>query len=154
MTREEIEKYFGAKVPKSWFVGKPTIELDDEEILCTGVLPDGSTVEAFRESTRAARVAIATEAEARFGRKVSWGVERDGRTTLFTTQSMPVMTRLRLTERATLDTLIEAGVARSRSEALAWCVRLVGRHEAEWLADLRSALVDVERVRAEGPRAL
>jgi len=73
---------------------------------------------------------------------------------LFTTQSMPVMTRLRLTERATLDTLIEAGVARSRSEALAWCVRLVGRHEAEWLADLRSALVDVERVRAEGPRAL
>ena len=153
MTREEIEKFFGAKVPKSWFVGSPTVDLDDEEILCVGVLPDNSAVEAFREATGAERVAIAQEAESRFGAKVSWGVQHEGGTTLFTTQTTPAMTRLRLTERATLDTLIEAGVARSRSEALAWCVRLVGRHEAEWLTDLRSALVDVERVRAEGPRA-
>jgi hypothetical protein len=62
-----------------------------------------------------------------------------------------VMTRLRLRERAVLDTLIEGGVARSRSEALAWCVKLVGRHESEWLADLREALSGVEHVRAEGP---
>jgi hypothetical protein len=61
------------------------------------------------------------------------------------------MTRLRLRERAVLDTLIDAGVARSTSDALAWCVKLVARHQAEWLAELREALVGVERVRAEGP---
>ena len=97
---------------------------------------------------------LATEAEARFGRKVSWGVEHDGSTTLFTTQATPVMTRLRLPERITLDTLIDGGVARSRSEALAWCVKLVGLHQAEWLSDLRTALVDVERVRSEGPTSI
>ena len=96
-------------------------------------------------------MAIAQEAESRFGRKVSWGVISDGATTLFTSLSTPVMTRLRLRERAVLDTLIDAGVARSRSEALAWCVKLVGRHESDWLAELRDALVGVERVRAEGP---
>jgi hypothetical protein len=154
MTSDEIESFFWDKVPKSWFLGRPTIELDDEEILCVGVLPGGSAIDDFRGSTRAARVDIAREAESRFRRKVSWGVELDGRTTLFTTQSTPVMTRLRLPERATLDTLIDAGVARSRSEALAWCVKLVRRHEAEWLADLRTALVNVERVRAEGPTTI
>jgi hypothetical protein len=96
-------------------------------------------------------MAIAQEAESRFGRKVSWGVERDGVTTMFTTQTTPVMTRLRLPERTVLDTLIDAGVARSRSDALAWCVRLVGRHQAEWLTDLREALVGVEQAREEGP---
>jgi len=50
-----------------------------------------------------------------------------------------------------LDTLIDAGVARSRSEALAWCVRLVGQHQADWIAELRDALTTVERVRAGGP---
>ena len=154
MTRDEVEIFFADSVPESWFVGRPSVELDDEEVLCVGTLPEGSSVEDFRESTRAARVGIAREAESRFGRKVSWGVELGGRTTLFTTLSTPVMTRLRLPERATLDTLIDAGVARSRSEALAWCVKLVRRHQAEWLADLRTALVGVERVRAEGPRAI
>jgi len=82
---------------------------------------------------------------------VSWGVERDGATTLFTTQASPVMTRLRLRERAVLTTLIDAGIARSRSEALAWCVKLVERHQADWLAELREALAGVEQVRVGGP---
>jgi len=42
-------------------------------------------------------------------------------------------------------------VARSRSEALAWCVRLVGKHQSEWIESLREALTNVEKVRAEGP---
>jgi hypothetical protein len=99
-------------------------------------------------------MSIATEAEARFHRKVSWEAELDGRTTLFSTLGTPVMTRLRLPERAVLDTLISSGIARIRSEALAWCVELVGRHQAEWLEDLRDALVGVERVRTEGPTLL
>ena len=45
-----------------------------------------------------------------------------------------------------------AGVARSRSEALAWCVRLVAEKQAEWLKDLKSALAGVEKARAKGPR--
>lgn len=150
-SNDEIRTYFEARIPPSWFSGRPTLQWDDDEILCVGTLPPGTTPDGFREATRSERVTIAGEAEKRFGRKVSWGVERDGTTTLFTNLSTPVMTRLRLRERAVLDTLIDAGVARSRSEALAWCVKLVGRHEAEWLAELREALAGVEEVRAGGP---
>jgi hypothetical protein len=107
----------------------------------------------FREKTRDARIEIAREAEHTFGRQVSWGVVCDTYKVMFTTLSIPVMTRLRQSERRVLDTLVDAGVARSRSDALAWCVRLVGEHEDSWLSDLREALRHVEQVRAERPRA-
>jgi hypothetical protein len=147
----QITEYFADRVPKGWFESEPAVEWDDEEILCTGALPPSGEVDAFRESSRAERMAIAADAESRFGRKVSWGVTRRGATTMFTTQSTPVMSRLRFRERAVLDTLIDAGVARSRSEALSWCVKLVGRHEGGWLDELREALTGVERVRSGGP---
>ena len=63
------------------------------------------------------------------------------------------MTRLRQPERVVLDTLVEAGVARSRSDALAWCVRLVGEHTGDWLTALRDALESVQKVRDAGPEA-
>lgn len=108
-------------------------------------------VKAFREGTRQARIGIAREAEQLFNRKVSWGVECAGRRAMFTTYSLPVMTRLRQPERQVLDTLVDAGVARSRSDAVAWCVRLVGRHTEDWLGELRAAVEHVERVRGAGP---
>ncbi len=148
---DEIQAFVQAKVPEGWFAGPPRVEADEEEILVLGVLPAEQAVDAFREATRDERIAIARETESRFGRPVSWGVERDGATTLFTTQASPVMTRLRLRERAVLTTLIDAGIARSRSEALAWCVKLVERHQAEWLTELREALAGVEQVRHGGP---
>jgi hypothetical protein len=148
---DQIMEFFTEKVPGGWFEGGPVVEWDDEEILCTGVLPPGGDAAAFRESTRAERMTIASAAEGKFGRKVSWGVVRDGVATLFTTQSTPVMSRLRFRERAVLDTLIDAGVARSRSEALSWCVKLVARHESEWLDELREALSGVESIRSGGP---
>jgi hypothetical protein len=148
---DEMQEFVRARVPEGWFAGPPAVEADDEEILVIGVLPAEQAVGAFRESTREERMAIAREAESHFGRPVSWGVEHDGATTLFTTQSAPVMTRLRLRERAVLATLIDAGIARSRSEALAWCVKLVERHQADWLAELREALEGVEQVRVGGP---
>jgi hypothetical protein len=151
ITPPEISAYFRDRIPASWFSGQMVVESDADEILCVGTLPPSSSVDAFREETREQRVTIAVEAEARFGRKVSWGVEVDGARTLFTNLSTPVMTRLRLPERAVLDTLIDGGVARSRSEALAWCVKLVGQHQGEWLAELREALADVAHVRSEGP---
>ena len=95
---------------------------------------------------------IADEAEHRFGRKVSWGARIGDSTVHFTTVSAPVMTRLRQSERLVLDTLVDAGVARSRSDALAWCVKLVGANQAEWIANLQDALTHVEKVRAQGPR--
>lgn len=105
----------------------------------------------FREETRDRRIGIAREAEHRFGRKVAWGVESGGRQEIFTSLAIPVMTRLRQPERLVLDTLVDAGVARSRAHALAWCVRLVGDNTATWLADLRTAMAEVEKVRDSGP---
>ena len=153
-TTTTIEAFFAEKVPAAWFAGPLRVEHDQDEILCVGPLPAGVAARDFRESTRAERVAIAQEAEGTFRRKVSWGVEAGGETTLFTTVALPTMTRLRFAERRILDTLVESGVARSRADALGWCVRLVGRHQGEWLADLRDALVGVERIRAEGPTLL
>jgi hypothetical protein len=149
-----MQGFFDQRVPKEWFTSSVVVESDDDEILCVGALASETGVEEFRERTRADRMTIADAAEERFRRKVSWGVDRDGVTTLFTTQNIPVMTRLRLRERRVLDTLVDGGVARSRSEALAWCVKLVARHQSEWLGELREALVAVEHVRAEGPSSL
>ena len=105
----------------------------------------------FREETRSERMNIADEAQDRYGRKVSWGVEVGGERILFTHIAVPVMTRLKQPERQVLDTLVDAGVARSRSDALAWSVKLVGEHTEEWLAKLRDAMSAVDDVRAEGP---
>ena len=62
------------------------------------------------------------------------------------------MTRLRQPQRQVLDTLVDAGVARSRSDALAWAVSLVGQHTESWLAELRTKMAEVDKLRAEGPK--
>ena len=161
----EIAGWFAGRIPDGWFTAAPEVHVDREEIVVLGTLDAPSTkggAEAkdaaclaratrFREETRDARVRVAEEAEHRFGRKVSWGVEVDGERYLFTHIAVPVMTRLRFGEREVLDTLIDGGVARSRSEALAWCVRLVGQNEEEWMSELRDAFATVEKVRSKGP---
>ena len=114
--------------------------------------PAEGRIKRFREDTRARRIEIAREAERKFGRKVAWGARCGAVSEMFTTLSVPVMTRLRQSERRVLDTLVDAGVARSRSDALAWCVRLTGEHADAWLAELRDALRRVEEVRAQGPQ--
>ncbi|MGH3398973.1 MAG: hypothetical protein ACRDPO_30240 [Streptosporangiaceae bacterium] len=164
---DKLRGWFTGRMPADWFVAPPEIKVDREEITVVGPLADpplaaeASAAELaaaaegrarrFREETRQLRMDVAREAEHKFGRKVSWGVTCGPYKVMFTTFSVPVMTRLRQSERLVLDTLVDAGVARSRSDALAWCVRLVGQHEDSWLADLRSALLKVEQVRAEGP---
>jgi hypothetical protein len=166
---EHLRGWFTGRMPGDWFSEPPEVTLDREEITVIGALPGPQTsAEAtdaeraaaadgrsrrFREETRQLRIDIAREAEHKFGRKVSWGVICDDRKVMFTTFSVPVMTRLRQPERLVLDTLVDAGVARSRSDALAWCVRLVGEHEESWLTDLREAIRQVEQVRDGGPRS-
>lgn len=71
--------------------------------------------------------------------------------TVKVTVSVPVMTRLRPVESQVLDLLIDGGIARSRSEALAWCVRLVAQHEADWLEELRDAAARMAEIRDRGP---
>lgn len=169
MSTEEIRGWLTGRLPEDWFDGAPEVTVDREEITVVGALrvPDMAAeasdveraaavrgrVRGFREDTRERRMEIARELEHRTGRKVAWGVSVGEERVLFTTLSVPVMTRLRQPERAVLDTLVDAGVARSRSEALAWCVKLVGRHADEWLGALRDAMTEVERVRANGPDA-
>jgi hypothetical protein len=159
---EAISSWFGGRLPEEWFDGAPEVTVDRDEILVVGTVAAPADADAaaqsgriarFREETRERRMAIAREAEQRFGRKVAWGAQCGGTRELFTTLSVPVMTRLRQPERRVLDTLVDAGVARSRSHALAWCVRLVGEHADEWLASLRSAMEEVARVREQGPGA-
>jgi len=167
-TDEELQGWFAGRLPAEWFVGAAEVGADREEILVVGTLSDpelseGSTLEAaaaarlaridgFREDTRERRMRIAQEAQHRFGRRVSWGAQCGDARKLFTTVSVPAMTRLRMPERRVLDTLVDAGVARSRSHALAWCVRIVAERQDEWLKDLRNALTHVEKVRGEGPK--
>jgi hypothetical protein len=168
-TEETLTAWFRGRIPDGWFTEPVTVAVDRDEVVVTGVLPapdlgddlgpDGqrvalaSRIGAYREDTREQRIAIAREAEHRFGRKVSWAARCGEVETCFTTASVPVMTRLRMAEREVLDTLIDAGIARSRSEALAWCVRLVGRNEEAWINQLREAMAEVAKVRAEGPTA-
>ena len=162
-----LEGWFAGRLPDEWFVGPPAVTADREEILVVGTVPEPeypqdaddaaigaarrARIQRFREETREARMRIADEAEQRTGRKVAWGARCGDEEVMFTALAIPVMTRLRMRERQTLDTLVGAGVARSRSDALAWCVRLVRDHEGEWIDELRNALVAVEAARANGP---
>jgi len=143
--------WLAQRIPDGWFAGDPEITVDREEIVVIGPLAPDADPKQFREDTRDGRMRVATTAEERFGKKVSWGVRVGEDRYLFTHLAVPVMTRLRQSERIVLDTLIDAGVARSRSEALAWCVRLVDTHQGDWIKELRDALVHVEEVRRRGP---
>ncbi len=167
--KEALRGWFAGRLPEGLFLELLDVTVDREEIMVVGRIPEpevsaeasaterdaaleGRAAE-FRERTREDRMRVARDAERRFGRKVSWGVECGGLRAMYTTVSAPVMTRLRQAERQVLDTLIAGGVARSRSEALAWCVRLVQKHADDWLQDLRDSLENVHKVRAQGPDA-
>ncbi|GEL24460.1 hypothetical protein PSU4_34140 [Pseudonocardia sulfidoxydans NBRC 16205] len=171
---DDAAAWLSGRLPDGWFVGAPDVTVDREEIVVVGELaaPDGDgdvddtetgraeraaaaagRISRFREETRDERIDIARQAEHRYQRKVAWGARIGDVTELFTTASVPVMTRLRQPERIVLDTLVDSGVARSRSDALAWAVRLVGEHAEEWLGELREAMAKVDELRTKGPTA-
>jgi hypothetical protein len=156
---DDAADWFTGRLPDAWF-SEVDVTVDREEITVIGTLDeespgDGAAAEGrisrFRADTKEQRIAIAEEAQARYGRRVSWGARLGETTALFTHVAAPVMTRLRQPERRVLDTLVDAGVARSRSDALAWSVRLVGQHADEWLGQLREAMSEVDKLRQDGP---
>jgi hypothetical protein len=165
---DEITAWFGGRLPAAWTAtGAPSVVVDREEITVTLTIepPEvaadadpavrseaiAGRIAGWRDETKQQRIGIAREAEHRFDRKVAWGVRAGDHEVLFTHLAVPTMTRLRQPERRVLDTLIAAGVARSRADALAWCVKLVGQHADDWLNRLRQAIDDVERIRDAGP---
>jgi hypothetical protein len=164
---ERIRGWLAGRLPGDWFTEPVEITIDREEITVVGrlaapALADNASaaeraaaeqgrIKEFRERTRDARIGVARELEHGSGRKVAWGARCGDTDELFTTLSVPVMTRLRQAERQVLDTLVDSGVARTRSEALAWCVKLVGKNTESWLGELREAMEHVERVRSKGP---
>src|SRR5581483_5145624 len=148
---DDVPAWLAGRLPDQWLDGAPEVTVDRDEILVVGRLAPPA-VEG--DETREARIQIAREAERRYGRTIAWGARCGESAELFTTHSVPVMTRLRQPERLVLDTLVDAGVARSRSDALAWCVRLVGENAQTWLGQLREAMESVARVRSAGPEGL
>lgn len=168
-TLERVRGWFTGRLPDEWKVTAPDITVDREEITIMLAITDpkiaksasaaeaaetrAGRARAFREETREARMEIAREAQHRFERKVSWGVTVGEHQELWTHIAVPTMTRLRQPQRLVLDTLVDAGVAKSRADALAWCVRLVGQHQDEWLEQLRTAMQSVADVRNQGPTA-
>ena len=167
--RERVAGWFAGRLPAEWQTAPADITIDREEITVRLTIPDveldadasdvtraearAGRAKAFREETRGQRMEIAREAEHRYDAKVSWGVTLADHSELWTHVAAPVMTRLRQPQRLVLDTLVDAGVARSRADALAWCVRLVGQHEDDWLTELRDAMTAVADVRSKGPAA-
>ena len=114
---EQVRGWFAGRLPDDWFAEPAEIIVDREEITIMGTLaepgePGAEATEAeraaaaegrikrFREETRARRIEIAREAEHRFRRKVAWGANCGGHGEMFTTLSVPVMTRLRQSEAA------------------------------------------------------
>jgi len=164
---EDAPAWVTGSIPDGWFTERPEIVIDRDEIIIWGrvAAPElgadatdadraaahAGRINQFREDTREGRMRVARQIEHRYQRKVAWGVRCGDTNELFTHLAAPVMTRLRQPERQILDTLVDAGVARSRADALAWCVKLVGQNTDRWLADLREAMTKVDELRRQGP---
>lgn len=103
-----ISAWFTKRLPASWFSGPAAVTLAPGGLQVVGTLPavelgsdaDGSLKAAaaagriarFREETRHERIAIAEEAEARFGLPVTWGATCGEASLLFTPGGEPAGT--------------------------------------------------------------
>ncbi len=95
---DAVQGWFAGRLPEGWFTGTE-VTIEDDQIVVMGSLPEmdaipGATPEfvesaaagriaRFREQTRGERIAIAREAEERFGRYVTWGARLGGVTKRF-----------------------------------------------------------------------
>lgn len=149
-----LSAWFAERLPAEWLCGPAQIEVDREEAVVVLPLAERYDSGEFRDATRGKRIQLAQQAEEAFGLKISWGTTKDGRRRLFTTVRTAVAVPLAMRERQILDGLVAAGVAADRTEAVAWCIRLVGHHESDWLRDLRDAVAAAPPGRRDRPVAI
>ncbi|HNP72692.1 MAG TPA: hypothetical protein PLO33_13415 [Kouleothrix sp.] len=164
MNTSEIAKWIQDRMPAGLLSGPPELAMyDDEAVVLLPVAPEPHIAEAdpesrraaelrqiaaHREETRVLRMRLARDLQKQLGVPVAWGMRIGASQALFTTRSAPVMTRLGRAERDVLDTLVAAGVADTRSSALAYAVRAFAAEHADWLAEVRAAIAQVDQVRA------
>lgn len=158
----ELQAWLKARLPESLVSQPPQVRVYEDEILIilqidAGIQSDNpeeqhaaelALIAHQREVTRPLRIRLAKELQALLRHPVAWGMRAGNSEMLFTTRSVPVMTRLGRAERDVLDTLVAAGVADTRSSALAYTVRAFAVEHAAWLAEVRQALEQVEQVRS------
>jgi hypothetical protein len=152
--KSRLRDWLGDRLPTEWLAGPAEIDMDREEALVVLPLAEGIDSGSFRQASRDQRIRLAQQAEEAFGISISWGTTTGGERRLFTTVRAAVPVALALPERQVLDGLVEAGVAGDRTEAVAWCIRLVGQHESDWLRDLREAVAAAPPGRRERPVAI
>lgn len=89
--QEALRGWFTGRLPEGLYTELVSVTVDREEITVVGRIPGPELADSaseaeraaavegriaeFRERTRDARIAVAREAEHRYGRKVSWGAE-------------------------------------------------------------------------------
>ena len=163
MQDPELQAWLHARLPSSLMVEPPHIKAYRDEIvimLHLGSPPSSEgdseqqqsaeqeMIAQQREMSRPMRMKLAKQLQKRLGKTVSWGMRAGASEMLFTTRTVPVMTRLGRAEREVLDTLVAAGVAETRSSALAYTVRTFALEHVEWLNEVREAIEQVEQVRS------
>jgi hypothetical protein len=154
MNNEEIQSWVAQRLPAALVAGPPQVRrYDDELVIMLQAAPPAADEAAalitrLREETRSLRIQLAGEIERSQKLPVAWGIRAGDAEVIFTSRTAPVMTRLARAERDVLDTLVAAGVAETRSSALAYAVRAFAAEHSEWLAEVRQAIAEVERVRS------
>lgn len=160
MREDELQSVVARRLPPELLEAPPAVRRYPDELVVVLTLapppepgddPAGAAqalIARRREESRPLRMQIARELEGALGLPVAWGMRAGPVETLFTSRTAPVMTRLGRAEREVLDTLVAAGVADTRSSALAYVVRAFAAEHAEWLGEVRQAIAEVERVRS------
>jgi hypothetical protein len=155
MNNEELQSWLAQHLPVALAAGPPQVRrYDDELVIILQIVPPADLGEThaliarMREESRSLRMQLAGELERSQKLPIAWGMRAGNTEMIFTSRTVPVMTRLARAERDVLDTLVSAGVAETRSSALAYTVRAFAAEHGEWLADVRQAIAEVERVRS------
>lgn len=163
MGNDELVQWLAARLPEALLAAPPRLALYDDELVAvlSPLVPElesddedqrrgheRALIARLREETRPLRMRLAAELQPLLGRPVAWGMRLGGSEALFSTRTVPVMTRLNRREREVLDTLVATGVADTRSAALAYCVRVFASEHDDWLGEARAVAEQAQQVRA------
>ncbi|WP_298819970.1 hypothetical protein [Chloroflexus sp.] len=149
MYDEDIQRLIAQYLPSEVQAGPAEIRrYSDELVIILSIADSIEAIPRLREQTRRERMRIAREIERLSGLPVAWGMRVANHEVLFTTRTVPVMTRLGRAEREVLDLLVAVGIADTRSSALAYIARAFAYEHREWLAEVRLAVGEMARVRA------